>query len=108
MDRLGILITDNIKRLLEEKELSQKALARLLGKSEGWVSNKLREHRKITVEYLEIIASALEVEWTDLLPRKLSYDINKMSVLELLRTICRGEIEKYLKENGIVSKPNEP
>ena len=50
---------------------------------------------------LEKIAKGLGVAVRDLLPGAGILDIEKMSMLDLMRVICKREIENYLMEHKL-------
>ena len=52
----------NIKRYRAQRDLSQEALAELAGLHRTYISLVERERRNISIENIEKIASALEVE----------------------------------------------
>lgn len=55
--------------MLARRRVSGRELARRLGVSSPWVSNRLTGHLEIGLDELQRIADALEVEVADLLPR---------------------------------------
>lgn len=60
--------------MLARRRVSGRELARRLGVSSPWVSNRLTGHLEIGLDELQRIADALEVEVADLLPRRVYRD----------------------------------
>lgn len=59
-----------IKSWIGKRDLNKSELARRLGVSHTWVSNRLAGHQEITLNELQRIADALDVQVADLLPRR--------------------------------------
>lgn len=60
--------------MLARRRVSGRELARRLGVSSPWVSNRLTGHLEIGLDELQRIADALEVDVADLLPRRVYRD----------------------------------
>lgn len=67
-ERLSGRVADAIRRELGGRNLTKSELARRLGVSHTWVTNRLAGHQEIGLDELERIATALEVQVADLLP----------------------------------------
>jgi transcriptional regulator with XRE-family HTH domain len=62
------LVAEEIRALMARRRVKQSDLARALGKSEQWVSVRLRAVQPIDLNDLQGIAGVLNVEIADLLP----------------------------------------
>lgn len=87
-------IKDEIKN---RKGLTQKKVARKIGVSASEFSKILNNERPFKVSQLIKIAEILEMEVQDLIPGIKRIDVEKMSMLDMIRVICKQEIENYLK-----------
>src|SRR5690554_4433352 len=67
-------VAEEIRAMLARRRVSGRELARRLGVSSPWVSNRLTGHLEIGLDELQRIADALEVEVADLLPRPVYRD----------------------------------
>lgn len=99
MDELKSFIFLRIKEELKARKLSIKSFAKQIGRSETWLHNKFKERSKFTFKDLDLITKGLGVSQFDLLPNKMKFDIDRMSLTEIITTICRKEIREYLKDN---------
>lgn len=61
---------EEILAMLARRRMSKSALARLLGVSHTWVTNRLSGDQEIGLNELQRIAEILDVDVTDLLPRE--------------------------------------
>lgn len=62
-------VAAEIRARLARRRMQQAELAALVGEHPSWVSRRLSETRRITIDDLERIAKALGVGAVDLLPR---------------------------------------
>lgn len=62
-------VISEIKAWIGKRDMNKSELARRLGVSHTWVSNRLAGQQEIGIGELERIAAALEVEIGDLLPK---------------------------------------
>jgi transcriptional regulator with XRE-family HTH domain len=67
-DTLSEQVAEEIRAMLGRKRVTGRELARRLGVSQPWVSQRLTGHQEIGLNDLERIANALEVEVAELLP----------------------------------------
>jgi transcriptional regulator with XRE-family HTH domain len=65
---LSARVADEVRAMIYRKNLNKSELARRLGVSHTWVTNRLAGHQQIGLDELERIADALDVEVADLLP----------------------------------------
>lgn len=70
-------VAEEIRVVMTRRRVKQSELARALGKSEQWVSVRLRGVQPLDLNDLEAIAAVLDVEVAQLLPR-----INEGRVLQ--------------------------
>lgn len=88
-----------LKRIKEEikkrKGLTQKKVARKIGVSASEFSKILNEDRPFKVNQLIKIAEVLDIKIEELFPGPERIDIEKMSMLDMVRIICKQEIDKY-------------
>jgi hypothetical protein len=84
--------------ILEERDLNQKDLRGT--NSEGWISNKLRGKRNLTLNEAEEIADALPVPLTELLrrPENAVYELDNLEarLLEAFRQLAKQEQDAFL------------
>ena len=66
---LSEIVAKEIRILLVRRDWKQSDLATRMGKSEMWVSRRLRGAQPIDLNDLQLFAEALNVEAADLLPR---------------------------------------
>jgi transcriptional regulator with XRE-family HTH domain len=74
---LSTEVASAIKRELGGQDLNKSELARRLGVSHTWVTNRLAGHLEIGLNELQRIATALQVPITDLLPREVAGQLNR-------------------------------
>ena len=99
MVRIMKSVKEKIEELREQKGIKQNEFARALGKTPGWYSNlKNRPKSEIKIPELLKAAEVLNVKPQDLLPVPKNIEIDKMSLLDLIKHITRQEIERYFKE----------
>ncbi len=65
--KLSDLLGLNVQRLRRERRLSQEELSFLSGRSRAYISGVEAGRRNVTLETLEVIAEALEVEPSELI-----------------------------------------
>lgn len=66
--RLTDAVAEEVRVLLARKRLRQSQFAALLGTSEVWVSRRLSGKTEISLDDLQLIARALEVKASQLIP----------------------------------------
>lgn len=69
-----------------------------LGKSPGWLNNKLKKHRGIKIEDLILMAETLDLRPEDLFPKEKN-EINVEPIIECVKTIAEHTVKKYIKNN---------
>ncbi|HZM83747.1 MAG TPA: helix-turn-helix transcriptional regulator [Candidatus Limnocylindrales bacterium] len=67
--KLSAVAAEEIEVMLVRRRINKSGLARLLGVSHTWVTNRLSGQQEIGLNELQRIAAILNVEVTDLLPR---------------------------------------
>lgn len=67
---LSELVAEEIRALMGRRRVSQAQLARRIGKTEMWVSLRLRGKQPIDLNDLELVADALQATVFDLMPEK--------------------------------------
>lgn len=73
MDRsLSAQVADEVRAMIGRRDSSKAELARRLDVSHTWVTNRLAGHVPISLDDLQRIAEALDVQITDLLPSRAS------------------------------------
>lgn len=102
MERITTYILKRIAEEIKKHGYSKKSFAEKVEKSETWLHNKLKERSKLTFKDLEIMATGLNVSQVEFFPSRLKYDINKMSLTELVERIAEKKIEEYLTENNLI------
>lgn len=91
-DSLSARAAEEIRAMLGRKRVTGRELARRLDVSSPWVSQRLTGHTEIGLNDLELIAAALDVEVSDLLPspsrrdERTSGRINERSSSPTVRT----------------------
>lgn len=68
---LSELVAEEIRALMGRRRMTQAQLARGIGKTEMWVSLRLRGRQPIDLNDLALIAGALDAKIPDLLPQSL-------------------------------------
>jgi len=102
MDELMNEIIEIIEKKIRERGWTKKQFAEKIGKSQGWLNNKLKEHRKLTVDDMELIAKGFGESLANLFPTPQNQiDAREMTILDLIRHVCKAEIEVYLDKNKI-------
>jgi len=100
MVRIMNYVADRIDEIIKEKGLKKKDVARACdGKTPGWLNNIIKKRSKIKVADLVRLSEVLSVKVEELLPVPKCMDIERMSMIDLIRVIVRKEIEGYLKEH---------
>lgn len=90
-----ILLGKKIQDIRKSKKLSQRALADKLGKGNGTVSSIERGQRNVTIDTLEKIANALDIEVAELVSlNKTNYDMPR--ILQELKSKHPDVSEMYL------------
>lgn len=103
MEKLEKYVSQRIREELKKRGWTIRHFTEdILGRSETWLHNKFKGRSKFTFRDLEEIAAGLSMMQSELLPTRIKYDINKMSLTDLITSICRKEIEEYLKNNNLV------
>ena len=87
------------KEIKNRKGLTQKIVARRIGISPSEFSKILIGDRPFKVTQLIKIAEIFDMKIEELFPGDERIDIEKMSMIDLIKIICRKEIEGYLKEH---------
>ena len=99
------IVNEILARIKEEikkrRGLTQKKVARKMGISPSEFSKILIGDRPFKVRQLIQIAEILEMDIQDLIPGDERIDVEKMSMLDMIRTICKKEIENYLIEHKL-------
>ena len=80
-ESLSVRVAEEIRAMLARRRVSGRELARRLDVSSPWVSYRLTGNQEIGLDDLERIAAALDVPVTDLLPRGVTGELNRRSVL---------------------------
>lgn len=94
LDRLNILVSENIKRIRQEKNLSLGDLAKLSDVSKSMLAQIERGEGNPTLSTLWKIANGMQVSFNTLIAQpKLPYKVTKLA-----------EIEPILDMNGEVKK----
>lgn len=75
---------DMIKSWIGRRDINKSELARRLGVSHTWVTNRLAGHQEIGLAELERIAEALDVEIAELLPRTADRRANDTTIYSRL------------------------
>jgi transcriptional regulator with XRE-family HTH domain len=71
-ESLSDLAAEEIRAHIGRRNMNKSELARKLGVSHTWVTNRLAGHQQISLDELQQIAEALGVPVGDLLPRRLT------------------------------------
>lgn len=105
-----IEVRKKLREILERREIKPIEIARLCGHGSSWISqllnveNKKYQNQNILISDLIKIVNYLKIDVAELLPVPKKIDVEKMSLIDLMRLIARKECEKYLKENGIIKQ----
>jgi len=98
-NKMEKIVQETLSRIKEEikkrKGLTQKKVARKIGVSASEFSKILNDERPFKVTQLIKIAEVLDVKIEELFPGVERIDVEKMSMLDLIRVICKQEIDKY-------------
>ena len=99
MNRIMKEIKEIIEKKLKEQKIKKSDLATALGyKDVSGLSNALKRGT-LKAAQLIIIAERLEVDIADLFPGNEKRNYLNMSLIDLIRTISKKEIENYLEKN---------
>ena len=91
-------IRQKIKQRIKELDTSQAELAQKLGEERAWVNHRVTGRTAIQVEDLVRMAAGLSLAAWDLLPDPPPLNVEKMSLIDLIKTIVKDELENYLKD----------
>jgi transcriptional regulator with XRE-family HTH domain len=69
-DTLSLRVAEEIRAMLGRKRVTGRELARRLGVSQPWVSQRLTGHMDISLNDLQRIADALGLDFAELLPAR--------------------------------------
>lgn len=102
--KLTVQVAEEIRALLARRDMSRSELARRLGVSAMWVSDRLRGQTPIGLDDLERMARILGVEPVDLLPR--SANLSSRSNLDKTQAPVRPRDNrpKGRSENGLANR----
>jgi len=102
LKKMRLEVIGRISAELETRGWAIADLARACNVKAGAIYKKLNtgpDFHKITIEDIEMFANALEIEPADLIPKKFVDEVheafNTLPFIDLMRIICRKEIEKY-------------
>ena len=93
-------IFEKIDQLIKEKKIPKKLIAERLGYETPSGLSQAMSRRTLKVTHFLKIAEILEVHPKELLPDMPNpgdLDLEQMSLIDLVKTICKYEIDKYLK-----------
>ena len=95
MDRLNILVSENIKRIRQEKNLSLGDLAKLSDVSKSMLAQIERGEGNPTLSTLWKIANGMQVSFNTLISQpKLPYKVTKIAEIEPILDM-NGELKNY-------------
>ena len=95
MDRLNILVSENIKRIRQEKNLSLGDLAKLSDVSKSMLAQIERGEGNPTLSTLWKIANGVQVSFNTLIAQpKLPYKVTKLAEIEPILDM-NGELKNY-------------
>lgn len=95
MDRLNILVSENIKRIRQEKNLSLGDLAKLSDVSKSMLAQIERGEGNPTLSTLWKIANGMQVSFNTLIAQpKLPYKVTKLAEIEPILDM-NGELKNY-------------
>ena len=99
---------NRISELRKAKGLTIKRLAELVGTSNQQISHLEKGHRRLTLEWMERIAEALECHPSDLLSggTRLEND-RERAMVELFRGLSDEQQEAFLQATAALAKPIE-
>ncbi|MBO6824468.1 MAG: helix-turn-helix transcriptional regulator [Thalassospira sp.] len=99
---------NRITELRKAKGLTIKRLAELVGTSNQQISHLEKGHRRLTLEWMERIAEALECHPSDLLSggTRLEND-RERAMIELFRGLSDEQQEAFLQATAALAKPIE-
>ena len=89
-------VLENIEKEIKAKGWTKKEFAERLGESQVWLNNKLKGHRKVTLDDVARMVEELDISPSRLFTNNVSPDIEGMSFIDFMRAICKSEIDKYL------------
>jgi transcriptional regulator with XRE-family HTH domain len=85
-DTLSLRVAEEIRAMLGRKRVTGRELARRLGVSQPWVSQRLTGHMDISLNDLQRIADALDLDFAELLPTPARRTLNKTLPTPPVRT----------------------
>lgn len=119
MERIMKEVGEKIKSIIKKRKkefgkerYTYEAIGKYCGYEKGWLSNICNQGTNINVVDLIKVAEYLEVELIDLLPIPKKIDIEKMTIIDLVRYIINKEFTGYcnlcnLKKSLYKDKKNE-
>lgn len=93
-------IVSKVREEVFKKFNTKTDFAHAMKKSPGWLNNKLKGHRKMSVEDLILIAMTLNLELEDLFPKNKN-QINLDPTIKYFQTVVENMVKNYLKNNKI-------
>lgn len=107
LENPALKLDNRIQEVRELKGLSLRELADKSGKLHQQISRHEKGHRKVSVDFMEAIAQALNCPFTDLLPGRLIYHIplDQQELLGLYRDLSEPKRMLVLQMVRAVSEP---
>lgn len=101
---------EEILAMLARRRMNKSALARQLGVSHTWVTNRLSGYQEIGLNELQRIAAILDVEVTELLPRptpgRVVATIGSRTGQEPNDRLARSSVRRPRKRTARQTRPN--
>lgn len=97
---------NRIKELRKARGLTMKQLAELVGTSNQQISHLEKGRRRLTLEWMERIAKALDCQPADLLGGSTQIQNEKeRAMIELFRGLSEEQQDAFLKATAALAKP---
>jgi len=98
MVRIMRHVTERIEELRKERGIKKKDVGKACSKTGAWYTKIIKNELELKVADLLAISNLFKVKVEDLLPVPKTLDVSEMSMIDLIRMICKEEIQNYLKE----------
>ena len=97
MERIMREVVKRLEKIIEESGKSKTNIAKACNHTPGWLNNILYQKVEIKASDLFKIAEYLERDISDFFPVPSKIDIEKISLVNLIRHIAHNECSKYCK-----------
>lgn len=99
LERIESYVVRRIQEEIKARKIKPARLARTIGKSQPWISLKLSQQRRISLEDINLIANGLGLNLSDLLPTNLVDQISKIPFPEYIAILVSHYVHEIIEKN---------